>query len=58
MKADFDSMYFMQDFIWWLGHFLGGGVEVVGWGVVQNIESLDCRSPVVGISAHYDQQLW
>ena len=30
MKADFDSMYFTQDFIWWLGHFLGGGVEVVG----------------------------
>ena len=30
MKADFNSMYFTQDFIWWLGHFLGGGVEVVG----------------------------
>ena len=30
MKADFDSMYFMQDFIWWLGPFLVGGVEVVG----------------------------
>ena len=30
MKADFDSMYFMQDFMCWPGNFVGGGVEVVG----------------------------
>ena len=28
-----------------------------GWGVVQNRESPDCRSLVLGISAHYDGQL-
>ena len=65
MKADFDTMYFMQNFIWRLGHFVGGRVEVVGLltfggggrGVVQNRESPDCRSPEVGISAQYDRQL-
>ena len=28
-----------------------------GWGVVQNRESPDCRSPEVGFSVHYDGQL-
>ena len=53
MKADFDSMYFMQDFIWWLGHFVGGGVDVVGlltfgggagvWYKIESLQIVDLR---------------
>ena len=53
MKADFDSMYVMQDFIWWLGHFVGGGVEVVGlltfrggagvWYKIESLQIVDLR---------------
>ena len=54
MKANFDSMYFMQDFIWWLigtGHFVGGGVEVVGlltfgggvWCKIESLQTVDLQ---------------
>ena len=53
MKANFNSMYFMQDFIRWLGHFVGGGVEVVGlltfgggagvWCKIESLQTVDLQ---------------
>ena len=53
MKANFDSMNFMQDFMQWLGHFVGGGVEVVGlltfgggagvWCEIESLQTVDLQ---------------
>ena len=54
VKANFDSMYFMQDFIRWLDYFVGGGMEVVGlltfgggagvWCKIESLQTVDLHA--------------
>ena len=54
VKANFDSMHFMQDFIRWLDHFVGGGMEVVGlltfgggagvWCKIESLQTVDLHA--------------